>query len=96
VSSPTKIGEYLAAGLPVICIAGVGDVDPLLRTYRVGVLLEAWGWPELARGVKELADLIVDKGVAQRAREAARQKLSLSEIGIPAYDAIYRGVSGLP
>ncbi len=45
-SSPTKIGEYLAAGLPVISTAGIGDVDELLdrvERRRAG--------PELHAGV---------------------------------------------
>jgi glycosyltransferase involved in cell wall biosynthesis len=29
-SSPTKIGEYLAAGLPVVVNTGIGDVDELI------------------------------------------------------------------
>jgi glycosyltransferase involved in cell wall biosynthesis len=94
-SSPTKVAEYLAAGLPMICIAGVGDVDQLLHKHGVGVLLTGWERPQLTRGARELAALIGDEGVAQRARMAARNELSLSRIGIPAYDALYHGVSGL-
>ena len=38
-SSPTKIAEYLLAGLPIISNAGVGDLDSLIRTERVGTIL---------------------------------------------------------
>ena len=52
-SSPTKVGEYLAAGLPVISTAGIGDVDDLLTGRNnggrgpVGVWLGVTGrtWP---------------------------------------------------
>ena len=37
-SSPTKIGEYLGAGLPVVCTAGVGDLDVLI-TDDIGALV---------------------------------------------------------
>ena len=94
-SSPTKIGEYLAAGLPVACISGVGDVDELLSSYRVGVSLDGWARADLARGASALWELIADPGVAERGRKAARERLSLSAVGIPAYDAVYRGVSRL-
>ncbi len=36
--SPTKIPEYLAAGLPIIANSGVGDVDELIVTEKVGLL----------------------------------------------------------
>jgi glycosyltransferase involved in cell wall biosynthesis len=92
-SSPTKVGEYLAAGLPMVCISGVGDVDELLRGYRVGVLLDRWDLPELERGAQELWKLIADEALGGRARAAARDRLSLTGVGIPAYDALYRGLS---
>ena len=38
-SSPTKIAEYLASGLPIICNAGIGDLDVLIEGDRVGVLV---------------------------------------------------------
>jgi hypothetical protein len=89
------VGEYLAAGLPMICIEGVGDVDELLRASDTGVLLGGWDHSELRRGVTELWELIHDGDAAERARTAARENLSLARIGIPAYDALYRSVSSL-
>ena len=41
-ASPTKIGEYLAAGLPVVSNSGVGDVDELIDRDRVGVVLNGF------------------------------------------------------
>ncbi len=92
-SSPTKVGEYLAAGLPMVCISGIGDVDELIRAYAVGVLLAGSATSALAGGVNELFKLMKDQRVAARARAAARQRLSLTGIGIPAYDSVYCGVA---
>jgi glycosyltransferase involved in cell wall biosynthesis len=39
VSSPTKFGEYLAAGLPVLMTAGIGDFSDLLLREEVGLIL---------------------------------------------------------
>jgi glycosyltransferase involved in cell wall biosynthesis len=39
VSSPTKFGEYLAAGLPVIMTDGIGDFSQLGAEQRVGLVL---------------------------------------------------------
>lgn len=33
-SSPTKIGEYLAAGLPLVCNTGVGDMDSIVEQHQ--------------------------------------------------------------
>ena len=38
-SAPTRVGEYLAAGMPVAALAGVGDLDRLLPDAKVGIVL---------------------------------------------------------
>ena len=83
------MGEYLAAGLPIVCGAGIGDVDELLADYRIGVLVETFGSAELTRAAREVLSLICDTDHAERSRRAARERLSLAEVGIPAYDGLY-------
>ncbi len=61
-SSPTKIGEYLAAGLPVVSTAGIGDVDALLRDNRVGTLVEDLSTPGYETTVTALRELREDPG----------------------------------
>lgn len=39
VSSPTKFGEYLAAGTPVVMTDGVGDFSSLVEPNRIGLLV---------------------------------------------------------
>lgn len=39
-SSPTKQGEIMAMGIPLICNAGVGDTDRVVQTYQSGVVLD--------------------------------------------------------
>lgn len=39
-SSPVKLGEMLAMDKPIICNAGVGDVDVVLQEYGVGCVVE--------------------------------------------------------
>jgi glycosyltransferase involved in cell wall biosynthesis len=40
VASPTKCGEYLAAGAPVICTRYAGDAAPLIAETGAGVVLD--------------------------------------------------------
>lgn len=39
VSSPTKFGEYLAAGVPVISTKGIGDTSDIIRNEKVGLTI---------------------------------------------------------
>jgi len=88
-SSPTKIGEYLAAGLPVVSTAGIGDVDALLREDRVGALVEELSSAGYEAALAALRELREDPGLGQRCSDVAARKLSLREVGIPRYDALY-------
>ena len=94
-SSPTKVGEYLAAGLPVVSTAGIGDVDDLVVANRVGVIvrdLEPEAYGSAARATLDLAG---DPEARERCRAVAREHLSLSAVGIPRYDELYRQVAAL-
>lgn len=92
-SSPTKIGEYLAAGLPVLSTAGIGDVDGLLREDRVGTLIDAFSTSAYEAAARAIDALRRDPGAPARCREAAHRHLSLREVGIPRYDELYRRVA---
>jgi glycosyltransferase involved in cell wall biosynthesis len=93
-SSPTKIGEYLGAGLPVVSTAGIGDVDSLLIDESVGVLVGAFEPSSYDAVAREAFALASDPAARERCRRVARTRLSLEEIGIPRYDQLYRAVAG--
>ena len=95
-SSPTKIGEYLAAGLPLVSTSGVGDIDALLDEFEIGVRVETFDPAALTRASTRLATLLADPDHAARSRSAARARLSLTDVGIPAYDAIYSRLAAAP
>lgn len=91
-SSPTKIGEYLAAGLPVVCNDGVGDVDLVMDEFGVGVVVREWNEVAYAQAARDA--LALSRGdVAMRCREAARAVASLEKIGVPRYDRLYRAIA---
>ena len=89
-SSPTKIGEYLGAGLPVVSGAGIGDVDELLSTDGVGVLVPEFSPGAYHTAARRLRHLLDDPETPQHCRSRAHERLSLEGVGIPRYDRMYR------
>jgi glycosyltransferase involved in cell wall biosynthesis len=80
--SPTKMGEYWAAGLPVVATADVSDSAEIIRRERVGVLV---GAPpstreELERALSELLDLLEDPELRGRCRWAAEKYYALEPV----------------
>lgn len=89
-SSPTKIGEYLAMGLPVLTNRGIGDTDEIIRTIQGGVLLDSFT-PE---GYAAAADQIVDTLGSDREglRTRARAWFDL-DLAVARYESVYTALT---
>jgi glycosyltransferase involved in cell wall biosynthesis len=94
-SSPTKIGEYLAAGLPVVSGPDVGDTDTILRERQAGVVVEAFDDAAYEQAAQRMLTLLREPGIRERCRTVAQRVFSLDEVGIPRYDALYREIADL-
>lgn len=92
-SSPTKIGEYLAAGLAVVSNPGVGDVDADLERFAVGIVVPEFEEAAYQKSLDELDVLLQDPDLAARCRRAAHQTVALQEIGVARYDELYRALA---
>jgi len=92
--SPTKIGEYLAAGLPVVSSSGVGDVDDLIGPTRVGVIVPELTTVGYVKAVHEAVALAADPDTAGRCRLVAREFLDLEGVGWTRYRKLYRELLG--
>jgi glycosyltransferase involved in cell wall biosynthesis len=93
-SSPTKIPEYLAAGLPVVCNAGIGDMDELVERERVGVVLRDFDDESLKKAA-DAALLLAEEGEArERAVRAAHSYFDLQAVGGRGYLNVYRRLEG--
>ena len=85
-SSPTKIAEYLACGVPIIANRGVGDVDDLISRNRVGALIDDFS----DAGYRNALDMVDALGdVRGRCRETAEREFSLTSVGGVKYRALY-------
>lgn len=90
-SAPTKLGEFLACGIPCLANAGVGDYEKILEGDAVGVVLHDFSVQEKEKGVRRLLELAADPEVNKRCVEAANSHFSL-EKGVQSYDRIYRSL----
>lgn len=86
--SPTKLGEYLACGVPVIANRGVGDVAAIMAAVDGGHLLPDLSSASIDAAAEAFFGLLRADRMALRAR--ARPMLDL-DLAIDAYRAIYDG-----
>lgn len=90
-SSPTRMGEVLGCGLPVVANEGVGDVADIIRRYRVGVIATGRSAAEMNTSFDELQILLADPELATRCRRAAEEVFSL-QAGTDRYRKLYADI----
>jgi glycosyltransferase involved in cell wall biosynthesis len=92
--SPTKNGEYLACGLPLIINSGVGDSDALINDWKAGVLIEEFTEAEFAEAGQAIEEIVARPEARQKARAVAEQVFDLNSIGAERYVSLYEKVLG--
>ncbi|HKG15208.1 MAG TPA: glycosyltransferase [Pyrinomonadaceae bacterium] len=92
-ASPTKIPEYLAAGLPAVSNARIGDTDELLERERVGVVVRGFTREDFAEAAARAVSLAEDSDARARCAEAARRHFDLVTVGGARYLSVYRRIA---
>jgi len=90
-SSPTKLAEVLAMGIPVICNAGVGDVDDIVTKANAGIIMKDFNKEDYENAVKCIPDLL--NADASSIRNNICDLFSL-EYGVTLYSETYQKVLG--
>lgn len=90
-SSPTKHGEMLGMGLPVIANSGVGDVDMIIKETNSGILVEEFSKKAYQKAVGQIDELLTTP--AETLQAAAQKYYSLGE-GVKRYNSVYQKISG--
>lgn len=90
-SAPTRLGEVLGCGIPVVANEGVGDVARILRHYRVGVIVPDQTDNAMDEAVRSLIKLRTEPDLPARCRSTAEAVFSLPR-GIEAYKELYAKV----
>jgi glycosyltransferase involved in cell wall biosynthesis len=90
-TSPVKLAEYLACGLPVIINAGVGDSDDFVADQKLGAVVNGFNETEYRRALLEIEDL-ASAETRNRARQAAERFFDVRRVGVERYARLYEKV----
>jgi glycosyltransferase involved in cell wall biosynthesis len=84
---PTKIGEFLACGRPMVVNKGLGDMDQFIEEFDAGVILDGSA-DNLRESATKLVGLLLDPETPQRCRALAEKYFSM-EKGADKYLNVY-------
>jgi len=92
-TSPVKLSEYLACGLPSVINAGTGDCDELILRERVGALVGDFTAVEYAKAVSVIEQQTRNpEETRQRISEVAERLFDLKSVGATRYARLYERV----
>lgn len=87
-SSPTKQGEIMAMGIPVICNDKVGDTSAIVEKYHSGVVVKEFSEEAYKKAIQQLLHTDFDKAAI---RQGAEDFYSL-ERGVEKYNGVYEKI----
>jgi glycosyltransferase involved in cell wall biosynthesis len=87
--APTRIAEYLAAGMVTAITPGVGDLDTIVDRHGLGVRIEDESETGLALAAAKALALVADPDVRARGPRLAAELYSVDD-GAVAYLELYR------
>lgn len=90
-SAPTRMGEFLACGIPIIGNRGVGDMAELIEHYDVGVVIEDDSDIAISKGLSKIMHLIKSSEISNRCRSAAEDYFSVDR-GANSYASMYNQI----
>ncbi|MBL0182094.1 MAG: glycosyltransferase [Chitinophagaceae bacterium] len=91
-SSPTKHGEIMAMGIPVITNSGVGDVKEIVEKYEAGFVLDGFSEAEMNKAIDRIIDPAT-KFNGNKIREGAAEFYSLDKT-VQTYTQVYKKILG--
>ncbi|HXB41977.1 MAG TPA: glycosyltransferase [Bacteroidia bacterium] len=90
-SSPTKMAEILACGIPVITNSGIGDSDEIISESACGIVLDNFTVKNYQTAINDFSK--INRNDPEFLRTVAKKYFSL-EKGVSSYEKIYRYLSG--
>ena len=90
-AAPTKLGEFLASGVPCLTNEGVGDMASIINTNNIGKTINEFTDEAIRDGIFDLIQLANQKDIILRCAQVAEKSFSLKK-GVVKYAAIYNDV----
>jgi glycosyltransferase involved in cell wall biosynthesis len=87
-SCPTKVGEMLAMGVPLIANSGIGDMVEMIGASGAGAVIDRL---DDAAYAEAIAKVERSRPSPEVVRAAARRWFALHD-GVDRYDTIYRSI----
>jgi glycosyltransferase involved in cell wall biosynthesis len=87
-SSPTKQGEIMSLGIPVICNSNVGDTDTIVSTYQSGVIVHQFTEQAYHQAISQLE---TGSFRPDAIRQGAIEFFALSD-GVKKYQEVYQTI----
>lgn len=90
-SSPTKLAELLAMGIPVVCNAGIGDTDEILKKVEGGVICH-----ELTPdGFRRIIPDLISQSNLENKQQIRESSISVFDVGlgVQRYAEIYSQIT---
>jgi glycosyltransferase involved in cell wall biosynthesis len=88
-SSPTKQGEIMSMGIPIICNSMIGDTDKIIEESDSGIVINHFDEKDYYEGIKKFE--LFNNFSPKKSRAVAQKYFSL-EKGIELYDKVYRSI----
>ncbi len=90
-SSPTKMGELMAGGIPLIVNSGVGDVSEIINDGANGIVLDSFDRESLESACRQIDALLLKD--PQNSIRCAQKYYALDK-GVASYEAVYKLLIG--
>jgi glycosyltransferase involved in cell wall biosynthesis len=92
-TSPVKVSEYLACGLPVVVNAGVGDSGALISREKIGTLVQDFTEAEYSLAAATIAEYTNTLAeIRRRTRAVAEKFFDVRQVGVERYARLYESV----
>src|SRR6185503_2066677 len=92
-TSPVKVTEYLACGLPFIINAGVGDSASLVEKEQVGSLVNSFSEDEYLKAIASIERFTADtEQTRKRTREVPERLFDVRGTGVERYARLYDSI----